>query len=174
MPTKLSKLSLRRAVGHVAKYGDTDVLPHPVESVFLSERKTKIVDELAALDLDTFKPAQGVEIIAPKSRLGFRIVHQLPILETLLLTAAVIEIGGDLEKRKRPIEEVAPPLDCWLRRYWQILIVFWLTKTSYSLDLLTITESFFVQTNQPTQRLHLWLSSSLRAKVFRSMLKKRR
>jgi len=43
----LSKLSLRRAVGHVAKYGDTDVLPHPVESVFLSERKTKIVDELA-------------------------------------------------------------------------------------------------------------------------------
>ncbi len=105
MPTKLSKLSLRRAVGHVAKYGDTDVLPHPVESVFLSERKTKIVDELAALDLDTFKPAQGVEIIAPKSRLGFRIVHQLPILETLLLTAAVIEIGGDLEKRKRPIEE---------------------------------------------------------------------
>jgi Reverse transcriptase (RNA-dependent DNA polymerase) len=51
---------------------------------------------------------QAVEIISPKSRYGFRIVHQLPLLETLLFTAAIIEIGSSLEKIKRPKEEFGP------------------------------------------------------------------
>ena len=37
---------------------------------------------------------QAVETIAPKSRLGFRIVHQLHYLDLLLFTAAVIEVGA--------------------------------------------------------------------------------
>ena len=108
MPTRLSKLSIGRAIDHLVAFGDTDVFPHLIEIAFLSARRDKIIDEILKLDLDLFQPAQAIETIAPKSRLGFRIVHQLPILETILFTAAVVEIGADLEKLKRPIDEFGP------------------------------------------------------------------
>lgn len=81
-------------------FGDTDVFPHLPEIAFLNDRKAEIVKELSALDLDNFEPAQAIETLAPKSRFGFRIVHQLQILDTVLFTAATIEIASDLEKLK--------------------------------------------------------------------------
>ncbi len=84
--TRLSKAALKRAVDHLIRYGDTDVLPHPIEVVFLSEKRTPIVEELSKLDLDAFNPTQALETIAPKSKLGFRIIHQLPLVETILFT----------------------------------------------------------------------------------------
>lgn len=108
MATRLLSASIERAIDHLATFGDTDVFPHPIETAFLIEQKKEIAAELSALDLDTFEPAQAIETIAPKSRWGFRIVHQLPLLETILYTAAAIEIGSDLEKIKRPIDEFGP------------------------------------------------------------------
>lgn len=108
MATRLSTASLERAIEHISTFGDTDVFPHPIEAAFLIERKKEIAAELSVLDLETFEPAQAIETIAPKSRWGFRIVHQLPLLETLLYTAAAIEIGADVENIKRPINEFGP------------------------------------------------------------------
>jgi hypothetical protein len=108
MTTRLSKTSLERAIEHISTFGDTDVFPHPIETAFLIERKKEISAELSVLDLESFEPAQAIETIAPKSRWGFRIVHQLPLLETLLFTAAAIEIGSDIENIKRPIDEFGP------------------------------------------------------------------
>ena len=108
MPTKLTKGALRRAVDHLVKFGDTDVLPLSCENVFLAEEKQAIVNELSGLDLDSLAPMQSVEMIAPKSRYGFRIVHQLPLLEALLFTASIIEIGGGLEKIKRSTKDYGP------------------------------------------------------------------
>ncbi len=108
MATRLSTASLERAIDHISTFGDTDVLPHPIETAFLVEKKKEIAAELSVLDLETFEPAQAVETIAPKSRWGFRIVHQLPLLETLLFTAAAVEVGSDVESIKRPIDEFGP------------------------------------------------------------------
>ena len=108
MPTHLTEAALKRAIEHLTKYGDTDVFPHLVEIVFLQEMKEKVIEELTLLDLESFSPAQAVETISPKSRYGFRIVHQLLLLETLLYTAAVIDIADDLEKIKRPLHEYGP------------------------------------------------------------------
>lgn len=108
MPTKLPKASVERAIDHLIRYGDTDLLPFVPENVFLSERRDAVAKEVAGIDLDKLSPMQAVEIIAPKSRYGFRIVHQLPLLETLLFTAAIIEIGTPLEKLKRPLDEYGP------------------------------------------------------------------
>lgn len=108
MATHLSEHSVKRAIEHITKFGDTDVFPHLVEIVFIDEMKDKIVAELCQLDLDSFSPAQAVETISPKSRYGFRIVHQPLLLEALLYTAAAIEIADDLEKLKRPLEEFGP------------------------------------------------------------------
>lgn len=108
MPTRLNASSIARAIDHLVKFGDTDVFPHLIEIVFVNERKTEVIAEISALDLETFNPVQAIETIAPKSRYGFRTVHQLPLLEALLFTAAVIEIGADLEAIKRPIGEDGP------------------------------------------------------------------
>lgn len=108
MPTKLNASSVARAIDHLTKFGDTDVFPHLLELIFLQEMKDDVVKEISALDLETFAPAQAIETIAPKSRFGFRIVHQLLLLETVLFTAALIEIGADLEKIKRPVDEFGP------------------------------------------------------------------
>ena len=109
MPTRISSPSLSRAIDHLCRYGDTDVFPHLIEIVFLSERKDAVIGELSTLDLESFNPAQAIETISPKSRYGFRIVHQLMCLETLLFTAATFEIANDLEKLKRPLDEQFGP-----------------------------------------------------------------
>src|ERR1700733_9870466 len=108
MATRLSILSIKRAIDHLAKFGDTDIFPHLPEIHFLSEKKDEVCAELSALDLDGFNPVQAIETIAPKSRYGFRIVQQMPMLETLLFTSALIEIGTDLETIKRPLDEDGP------------------------------------------------------------------
>ncbi|WP_316171268.1 RNA-directed DNA polymerase [Bradyrhizobium sp. SZCCHNRI1058] len=108
MATRLSAPSINRAIEHLAKFGDTDVFPHLPEILFLNEKKDAVCAELSALDLDGFNPAQAIETIAPKSRYGFRIVQQMPLLETLLFTASLIEIGADLEIIKRPLDEDGP------------------------------------------------------------------
>jgi hypothetical protein len=105
---KLSKTAIRRAINHLIRFGDTDILPLTPENVFLWERREEVAAQVASIDLDSFKPMQAIEMIAPKSRFGFRIVHQLPLLETLLFTASVIEIGGDLEKLKQPPANYGP------------------------------------------------------------------
>jgi hypothetical protein len=108
VPTRLDPAAVSRAIDHLCKYGDTDVFPHLAEIVFLIEERDKIIQEISELDLDTFNPTQAIETISPKSRFGFRIVHQFQILETLLFTACVIEIAPDLELLKRPLFDFGP------------------------------------------------------------------
>lgn len=100
MAFHLSASSLTQAIRHLSKYGDTDVFPHLPELVFLRDQEKQLVTELAKLDLDTYSPDTAVEALAPKSRYGFRIVHQLPIVDTVLLLAATIEIGPKLEAKR--------------------------------------------------------------------------
>lgn len=100
MPTNLSREALECAIDHLCRFGDTDVFPHLCEINFLREQKVAVTDVLASLNLDQFQPAQAIEALCPKSRYGFRIAHQLNYVETVLFTAALIEIGSDLEKLK--------------------------------------------------------------------------
>lgn len=103
MAYRLSPTSLLHAIKHLCKYGDTDVFPHLPELAFLREQEAEIIEELKKLDLDTYSPGSAVEAVAPKSRYGFRIVHQLPILDTVLLLAAVVEIGGPIEAQRAAV-----------------------------------------------------------------------
>lgn len=102
MAFHLSPESLKAAIRHLCRYGDTDVFPHLPELAFFADEFKAVVAELAKLDLDSYKPAGAVEVLAPKSRYGFRIAHQLPALETLLLLACVIEIGDKIEVKRQP------------------------------------------------------------------------
>lgn len=98
--THLSRASLERALDHICAYGDTDVFPHLGELHFLRDKRDEVLSELSVLDINSYQPLQAVEVLAPKSRFGFRIVHQLHFVDTILFTAAVIEIGEELENLK--------------------------------------------------------------------------
>ncbi len=102
MTYRLSPESLRAGIAHLSRYGDTDIFPHLPELSFLADEKEAVVAELAKLDLDTYTPAGAVEALAPKGRYSFRIAHQLPALDTLLLLASVIEIGDKIEAKRQP------------------------------------------------------------------------
>lgn len=102
MAYRINPVSLTVAIKHLCRYGDTDVFPHLPELAFFEEAQEDIVAELAKLDLDTYTPAGAVEALAPKSRYGFRIAHQLPALDTLLLLACVVDIGEQIEAKRQP------------------------------------------------------------------------
>jgi hypothetical protein len=108
MANFLSRVSIDRAIDHICRYGDTDIFPHLLEIAFLQDRKEDIVHELTRLDIDQFQPHQSVEARAPKSRYGFRLANQLLLTDALVLTASVIEIGGDLELKKASSGEFGP------------------------------------------------------------------
>ena len=102
MAYRVSRDSLEATVRHLCRYGDTDVFPHLPELAFFDDEQKAVIAELAKLDLDSYKPAGAIEVLAPKSRYGFRIAHQLPALDTLLLLACVVELGEKIEARRHP------------------------------------------------------------------------
>lgn len=103
MAYHVSSVSLEAAVRHLCRYGDTDIFPHLPELAFFADEQQAVISELAKLDLDSYTPAGAIEALAPKNRYGFRIVHQLPALDTILFLACVVEIGEKIEgKRQSP------------------------------------------------------------------------
>ena len=101
MSFRLSPVALNRAIEHLCNFGDTDVFPHLPELTFFSDETLSIVDELKKLDLDSYNPEGAVEALGPKSRYSFRITHQLSALDSVLLLAAVVEIGEEIESLRQ-------------------------------------------------------------------------
>ena len=103
MTYHVSTASLEAAIRHLCRYGDSDIFPHLPELAFFADEQKAVVAELAKLDLDSYLPAGAVEALAPKGRYSFRIAHQLPALDTLLLLACVVEIGEKIEGKRQPV-----------------------------------------------------------------------
>lgn len=102
----LSTSSLDRAIKHLCRYGDTDIFPHLYELAFFEAKNIEIIKALNELDLDTYNPSSAIEVLAPKNRYSYRIVHQLTALDTVLLLAAVIEIGSKIEDQRIPADSI--------------------------------------------------------------------
>jgi len=106
MAYRLGAQAVSRAIKHLTKFGDTDVFPHLPELHFARDCSADVVKALCANDLDSYVPHSACEALGPKSRFGFRIVHQLPIDDTILLLACVIEIGSRIEKHRLPFKSM--------------------------------------------------------------------
>jgi hypothetical protein len=106
MGYKLPEASIKSAIRHICKYGDTDVFPHLPELAFLRDKEGEVISAVQAIDLDAYNPGGAVESLGPKSRYGFRIVHQLTILDTVTLLASVIAVGDRIEKYRRPVNDI--------------------------------------------------------------------
>ena len=100
----LNHEALKRAILHLVTLGDTDIFPTPFEFTFYAECKDEIVAALTEIEAGSHNPTSAFECLSPKGNLSFRIAHQLYPVDTLLYTAAVIQIAPLLEEMKLPPE----------------------------------------------------------------------
>lgn len=104
----ISEQSVRRAIAHLCAFGDTDLFPLLPEMKFLSGSADELVRDCAALNLGRYTPAGVTETLTPKSRLGFRIAHQLTPSDNLIYLAATLDCAERLEAtRAHPDNNIA-------------------------------------------------------------------
>ncbi len=97
----LSDASVRRAVKHLAAAGDTDLFPLLPEARFFSDHTDVVANLVASMNPGNYDPISSMEVLTPKSALGFRIGHQLTAADSLIYTAAVIESAEGIENIRR-------------------------------------------------------------------------
>lgn len=88
---------IARAIEHLCAVGDTDLFPKLPELRFLGACTAEVEDAIGRLTVGSYSPTSSVEVLTPKSELGFRIGHQLTCTDTLIYTAALVECASGLE-----------------------------------------------------------------------------
>ncbi len=99
--------SLARAVRNIAEYGDTDVLPFPIENRWFFDEVDRVVSLLARLDAEFDDwiinyPVVSARVLAGVGYAGFRGVTQIDPIWNAYLLALVIEIGADIDAARVP------------------------------------------------------------------------
>jgi len=89
--------SIRRAIQHLTANGDTDIFPRLPELKFFSDQEDEVTQAILRMNAGQYQPVSSVEVLTPKSRLGFRIGHQLCATDILFYTAATIEAAQGVE-----------------------------------------------------------------------------
>lgn len=104
----LSKECVLRAIEHIGAVGDTDLYPRLPETAFYVACPEEVADFVEKMNVGAYQPVSSVEVLTPKSSLGFRIGHQLTAPDSLIYTAAVIENAEGIEElRNNTSGEVA-------------------------------------------------------------------
>lgn len=103
-----TEASIRRAIQHLNANGDTDLFPKLPELKFFADKEDEVTQAILQLNIGQYQPVSSVEVLTPKSRLGFRIGHQLSATDILFYTAATIEAAEGIEHlRERASGDVA-------------------------------------------------------------------
>lgn len=105
MKYALTEPSIKGALGHLCRFGDTDMFPNLPELSFYHDKQDEIVAELAALDLNNHRPDEAIEALSPKGHLNFRIAHQLGPLDSILVLACIWELAPAIQARRDDVSE---------------------------------------------------------------------
>lgn len=105
----LSGKSMKLAVRNVALWGDTDVLPYPLENHWFHDEESQVVSLLAELDgdfdnwIDDY-PVVSENCLSSVGYTGYRGITQIDPIWNVYLLALVIEIADDIEKARIGID----------------------------------------------------------------------
>lgn len=94
----MDEAHFKRAILHLADLGDTDILPPLFEFQFFKEAAETVVKKLNGFSAGSYIPVGAFEVLSPKTQTSFRIAHQLHATDTLLFTAAAIEIAKAVDE----------------------------------------------------------------------------
>lgn len=103
----ISNDSISFAVANIAKYGDTDVFPFPIENHWFHDAHAQVVKLLTSIDEDFDNSVGRYPIVSVKSLSsvgysGFRAATQIDPIWNAYLLALVIELGHDIENARIP------------------------------------------------------------------------
>ena len=94
----------KRALEHLAKYGDTDLFPTLPEMRCYTDKSDEVAAAYAGLTVGNYKPRTCVETLTPKGALGFRISHQLDASDSIVYLASTILAAPKLDADRQPKE----------------------------------------------------------------------
>lgn len=97
----LEAANISRAIAHLNAVGDSDLFPKLPEIRFLAAAQDEVVGTIERLGVGNYNPTSSIEVLTPKSELGFRIGHQLTATDSLIYTASVIEAGAGIERLRQ-------------------------------------------------------------------------
>lgn len=103
----MDEAHFKRAIFHLADLGDSDILPPLFEFQFFKEASVAVIKKLISFSTGSYTPVGVFEVLSPKTQTSFRIAHQLYSTDSLLFTAAAIEIAGALDIARLAPEEGA-------------------------------------------------------------------
>lgn len=105
MSTRITEDALDFALTHIITRSDTDIFPPAFEFNALFFDWDDVKTRLRSIDITSWEVRPHRTCLSPKRGLGFRIATQLDPLDTLMLTALVVEVGADLEAVRVPVEQ---------------------------------------------------------------------
>lgn len=94
---KFAKEDYFWTIRHIVKHGDTDIFPFPIELKFLDDKSEEISEELSKLDVSNYSPMSYIESLAPKSRFGFRLAHQIFPIDLVIFTTMIRSVAPHIE-----------------------------------------------------------------------------
>jgi len=104
----LDRPSVLRAIQHLEAVGDTDLFPRLPEMRYFSDCADEVADSIGRMNVGNYNPVSSVEVLTPKSALGFRIGHQLTAPDVVMYTASVIENAEGIEQLRRDTSQEVP------------------------------------------------------------------
>lgn len=98
------------AINNIAKYGDTDLFPFPIDNLVLFDNHSSAIDILKTIDGAFEKSLEDMPLLVVKSLAavgysGFRWGTQIDPIWNAYLLALVLKIGKDIEKARIPVEK---------------------------------------------------------------------
>jgi Reverse transcriptase (RNA-dependent DNA polymerase) len=100
MPKFITNASLDFAKEHIQSYYDTDFFPKPFEFEALWYKWDEVKQHIIKNSLEQIFEAPPVSAPWRKTRGGYRIVHQLEPLDSIVYTAFAYLIGDEVEKAR--------------------------------------------------------------------------
>jgi reverse transcriptase-like protein len=101
----ISKSCLDFARAHITKYYDSDFYPKAFEFDAIWHGWAPAVAELTSRNISKIHVSAPRFGTSPKAAGGFRVVHQLQPMDTLLYTACAAAVAEDVERARIPIEQ---------------------------------------------------------------------
>src|SRR5687768_10208330 len=99
---QLQKGSLKWALAHIERFGDTDIFPAPFEYQAIRHQWSEILPALEQVDISAHQVSDFRQALTPKSRYGFRLATQLHPIDALLFSSLIYEVARDFETSRLP------------------------------------------------------------------------
>ena len=97
--------SIEWSLKHLAKLGDSDLFPKPIELDPLLEKIDDVKIVISSREPNDFAINPARRFMVPKDEFSFRRATQLNIFDSIILTSIIYEYGHGIENRRIPIDQ---------------------------------------------------------------------